>query len=478
MSKEKQPELDKELEQKIAKARVLDSKLASYTDVNKINKNLATIEKDLPSDRKAFIQDLEDKLNQLISNQDKLISTAIKALNRIKKHDIRKKIPDFLAKHGKPLLKVAVATIPLAFIPDAIEVVTAGKNNWDAIKELISIDQLQQLHNDFQHARDTILEHINEENIKEIFAYGMWTGIALEMKHQCSMLFERLFGAYTSGKITTQAGEKIDTAAVLAAYKRIGVDFYQDKINLNDLEKVVAEIKQVAEKVHSLDEIGIINFSRANGIISHDQHTEMLKVQIISGVKDNTYTPQQTELTASVVPILNQVAEALHQTYRYDDNQRRMIALAKPVINNLVFDKEGYEKVDQFMRKCFARDDGGHQNPSNPESTVNLLKEHILSSIASNDQKTMRELANVIQVTQNAIQNLEINNAADAVLAEAVLENETSATNPLEKYDNRANLVKNVGVENIAAIIQSGKSLEQSNNMQKNEKVELSRLKL
>lgn len=450
--------IDNNLDEKLANAHMFDLELALYTDTNSIENNLSIIEGEIPKNTKSELIDLEAKLNHLIDEQDEILDTAIKARTSAKWRQKLRTAPKFLGKIGQYMLTASLVAIPIIsdFAPEAIE---AGKGSFEAIKNIVtgeSVEQLYKFFTDYRTTHETLTNLLTEENIRNVAIFGAWHGFLLEARNGWDKMFERTFGTYTSGRITNRSGQQIDVASVIAAYNRLGIDFYTKDSELRDEETLVSDIKNVAKHASSLSQVEIIDLMKATGLISGEQYKDMLKLQVVSDIRSGKYNDHQTDIAITVLPLLDYISNALHATYRYDDRQRRSALVTEKFYDNVVFDKQGYEQVDHFMRRCLARGEGGYQRPKEKSSTVSLIKEHILSAILSDDKKVMREIMHVIQLSQKAIEGLGIKSASDAVLA-----NESESPNLIIKASShKFDLVKSVGVENIAALVHSGRALE------------------
>ncbi|ELP5901883.1 hypothetical protein QTV49_003884 [Vibrio vulnificus] len=449
--------IDNNLDEKLANAHMFDLELALYTDKNSIENNLSIIERDIPKNTKSELTDLEVSLNHLINDQDEILDTAIKARTSVKWRQKLRTAPKFLGKVGQYMLTASLVAIPVIsdFAPEAIE---AGKGSFEAIKNIAtgeSVVQLYKFITDYRATHETITSLITEENIRNVAIFGAWHGFLLEARNAWDKMFERTFGAYSSGQITNMTGQQIDVASIIAAYNRLGIDFYTKDSELRDEEALVADIKNIAKHASSLSQVEIFDLMKATGLISSEQYKDMLKLQVVSDIRTGKYNEHQTDIAITVLPLLDYISNALHATYRYDDRQRRAALVTEKFYDNVVFDKQGYEQVDSFMRSCLARGEGGCQRPTDDNSAINLIKEHILSAILSDDKKEMREIMYVIQLSQKAIESLGVKSASDAVLA-----NESESPNLIIKASShKFDLVKSVGVENIAALVHSGRAL-------------------
>lgn len=446
-----------DLDEKLANAYMFDMELALYTDMSSIENNLSIIEEAIPKNIQSKLIRFESTLNQLIEDQDEILDTAIKARNSTKWRQKLRTAPKFLGKVGQYMLTASLVAIPIIsdFAPDAIE---AGKGSFEAIKSLATGESIEQLHkffSDYRTSYDTITSLITEENIKNVAIFGAWQGFLIEARNVWDKMFERTWGTYTSGKVTIKSSYEVDVASIISAYNRLGIDFYTKGSELKDEELLVSDIKNMTQHAASLSQVELIDLMRATGLITTEQYKDMLKMQVVSDIRSGKYNEYQTDMAITVLPLLDYVTNALHLTYRYDDRLRRSTLLAEKICDKFVFDKQGYEQVNNFMRRCLTRGEGGYQRPIDDTSSVNLIRENILSAILSDDRKVMREIMNVIQLSQQAIESLDLHSAADAVMA-----NESKSPILIMKAsDHKFDLVKSVGVENIAALVHSGKAL-------------------
>ncbi len=415
------------------------------------------------------------KLIQLSANQEKLVETALKARQIAKTRGKIRTATNFLIKSSPRVALGLISFFPI-YGSKIYDSINDSFESVNYLSEYLGKEALNTLHKMFQapeEALDLLWEYFDDLELKHAAIGASWVAINYYFIKKATTLIEIQRTSYLSGDIKLSDGRSVDMTATLAAYERLGISIYDTGNILREIDNIVNEITLNTKGLNNLNPHHIINLLRGAGIINHSQFQDLQKRTILQELKNDTKDNYRTNAAYTITRFVDEIANTVVSMY-LGDIKARSSAIRRKMGSNIKFFTElEFRELQQFMHDSMVQSIGGLHKPNYPEQTVNILKEHILSTITSGDSLNFRDVKKIIYTTEESLDRLGITNAKSI----AILINKIQREG-FDKSDNQhlgLALVESIGIGHVTGLIKCSKQMKADKAPKPNLTVRLSR---
>ena len=395
-----------------------------------------------------------DDFSNALNDYTKLTETAVLAHNKASQNEKVRKIPRYIGNVTYWALTASVFALP--FISDT------DIQQFGALKGAFELKALASGALDGLSGNLDNLFSVVKDNAAGFAKFAGWQFAIGQIKGSWNNFWDQHLGALSSGQIKMLGSESVDTAAVMAAYNRLGVSFYCSDNSIRERADVIKEIDSLSNRVSTLSDVNVAHFMRATGVLPHDEYSSFLSNKIASKVQANEYTKYDAEVAKVIMPQAEHLAHAIHAMYRFDKDIRNDIPIVEKYKDTIVFTNDELMKIESFLKSCNVVDSGGLHNVEKKtdgqalsKATISseIIAEHILVSTLNSQHNVMSELTDILEMCEQALSRLGMSNMVEAA-------NPANHSKRIELFRNNDNLLLELGMAEAASLFSACEQLK------------------